>query len=412
MGAHASRSPSAADRWFACPGSVQAAAVITNRQSTEASAEGTVLHDVAATCLEFGLEPEDFLGKTLSADGFSFEITDERVDLIGDFLDWIREQPGAVYIERRVTTEKWQPTPDGEKQGGSLDIGIVTADLITIADWKFGIEPVPVVGTRQLRIYGLGFWDNIARHVSAATRFRFVILQPRVSRTPQIWEVDLDELLEFGEELRQRHLATYEPDAPRVAGAKQCRWCPLIREGGPGCATYEAFNLDLVSQKFADLDDDLALCAPPTLPKFTAITPERRAHIIDHADMFRKWLARLEEATLVDALAGRPTPGHKAVRGPDGDRKWIDESLAETMMVPVLAEESFNKKLKSPAQLEKVAKPGRKKPGHPDLWEGAQKLITRAEGRPILVSESDDRPALKTTDQKFSEIMETEEDNG
>lgn len=377
------------------------------RRSSEFSAEGTVLHEVAANCLEFGLDPHDFVGLVLSADGFSFEITEERAGWIVKDLDWLRDQPGQVYVEHRVNLERWLPG-----DFGTLDVGIYDDEWITIFDWKFGAgQPVNVVRNGQLRIYGLGFWDNIARHHTAAAKFRFVIAQPRVAGGGGEWTCTLDELLDFGDEVRAAGLRVDDPNAPFVASEKGCFWCDLNpKNGGPGCAALEDFLLDQIGQKLGDLDDAEELGVPLAMRNRSQITPTRRYTIVKHAPMIRQWLAALHEDSQAAARAGFPDPGSKLVAGDRGDRYWeqgADDDLLGTTAAAVLidhtGENAFTKKLKSPAQAEKDLKPRRKFAGDPEAWARLGALIRQDEGKPILVDESDPKPALRTVDDQFDD---------
>lgn len=401
MPAHARLSPSSADRWFTCPASIRLSEDLPPLPTSFPAAEGTALHEVAAHCLEFGLEPGDFWNKIFVVGGHAIEITDERLALLDDYLDWIREQPGRLFVEQRVDLDPWLPG-----QFGTLDVGIVSDTLITILDWKCGWLPVDLVGNRQLRAYALGFWHAIARHESDATLFRIIIAQQRHHTFGHEWFVTLDQLLAFGKELRAAGARTVEPNAPIVASERGCRYCPVIQPGGPGCATYERFVLDIVGQTSETLDEDDALGAFPELPNTSLMTLERRAHIVRHERMFRAFLERLKEDTLRDALARRPTAGLKAVEGDKGDRKWIDEDAAKALMEPVLGEQIYNKKLISPAGLERLAKPTRRKEGHPELWAEARKLYAQADGKPVLAPESDPRPPYVVAEAAFEDEPE------
>lgn len=398
MAAHARLSPSSADRFFVCPASVRATEGLP-RRSNVFSAEGTVAHDVRADCLDLGLVAHDFIGQKRSADGFEFEVTEEMADYLQPGIDHIWNQPGSLYVEHRVDLSRWMPG-----QFGTLDAGIAGREIIRINDLKYGAgEAVDVAFNKQLRIYGLGFWDNIARHVTNADRFIFEIDQPRNGGLTQ-WECSLKDLLGFGEELRDAARRVDSPDAGFQATKKGCQWCAANpRIGGPGCPTLELFNLDLVSQKFDEMDDDAAVGAPPSFMPPSLVTPERRAYILEHSHMVKQWLDALLAQELADGLAGLPTPNRKVVDGDRGDRKWLDEAAAEALLSPVLGDERFTKKLKSPAQAEKVLKPGRKRAGGPKTWEALQRLIHQPPGKPVMASLTDPRPAKQSIHDQFDE---------
>lgn len=394
-----------------CNGSVRENADVPNTTSVFA-AEGTLLHEIAADCLTFGHEPEDYIGRQMQADGFTFNVgtgtgeTDPTC--ISMALDWFREQPGELFVETLVKLDRWMP-----EQFGTCDIAIWDAaeGVLTIADWKFGMGVmVETVGNEQLRAYALGFYDTVLvpRGIHPAT-IRIIIEQPRGTggqRFYEPWEITLRELLAFGDELAELWIKINDPAAPLCAGA----WCDKTfcgaktRKPKPGdltgCTTYDQFNLDLISSKFEDLDDEiLELPANPT--------PERRWFIVKHAKMFEKWLAGLHEASVDAAAAGQPDPGSKLVAGRRGGREWgtgeIDEIIAEGLLINALGSGAYTQKVKSPAQAEKDLATRRGKAAHPGAWDVLSRLVRQGDGKPILVSEDDPRPALATVDDKFDE---------
>lgn len=355
------------------------------------------MHEVVAECIEQELEPFGFVGRTLEYDGFDIEFTEDMAECMVDGIDWIREQPGKLFVEQRVFLDPYMP---GES--GTLDIGMFDCDtaIATIKDWKFGYNLVQVVGSYQLRAYGVGFYESILKPRGLRPKkFRFIIEQPRATggcRYYTPWEVDFDEVMAFGEEMAAIKRAADDPNAPRIAGQKQCRFCDAKETG---CAVYEQYMLDLCCAEFDDLDN-----GEVNLPEISILTPARRAFLVRHEDMVTSFFKRLKEDMLQAAIAGDPTPDLKAIDGPAGKRKYTDESAAKSLVEPVFGEESFTKKLKSPAQLEKMMKPGRKNPGHPELWERLQAVITRDPPKPVLVLASDPRPAVKPIADQFDDL--------
>jgi hypothetical protein len=391
---HARISPSALARVELCPGSIGATEFLP-RTSDRAAAEGTLLHEIASDCLEHGLDPDDFVPRTLIVDGHAFDVTSELVGCIYPALDWLREQPGRIFVEKRVALEPWMPG-----QYGFLDVGLVTPEVCTIFDWKFGFLKVAVAANLQLIAYAIGFYETVLRPLGLKPAiFRLIIEQPRspgACRFWEPWEISFDDLMAYGPRMAEIMARASDPQAPRVAGEKQCFFC-AARSAPGGCDAHSAFLLDLMGQKFEDLDAP----APPVFP--ASLTPERRSAVVTHAAMIRKWLADLDRSALADALAGRPTPGLKVVAGQKGDRKWSDKERAEALLVAALAGDAFTKKLISPAQGEKILKPRRGKEGTGEAWQALEGLIEQDDGKPILVPESDSRPALTTWEDKFDE---------
>lgn len=406
MATHSRVGPSSLSRVILCRGSVRATDGLPN-VTTEAAAEGTVLHEIASDCLNHGFEPEDWIGRTMSCDGFEFTIGygDNETDptCTNEALDWLRTQPGEFFIETRVELDPWMPG-----QFGRLDVGIYTPEILTVFDWKFGRGIlVPVINNDQCRAYALGILRRL-REIGYADpkRIRIIIEQPRCpggARYHTPWEISLEDLLAFGDFVAQVMSEIDDPDAPRHAGIKQCRFCSA-KDQPPGCDAHSQFLLELMGSKFDDLDGDPN--QEPTLTRTGSLTPERRSFIVRHASMMSQWFEHLHSETLADALGGRATPGLKAIAGQLGNRVYKDETAAEAFLVPVLADDAFTTKLKTPPQVEKLMKPKRGFAGHPQAWLDLQDLITQGAGKPVLVSIDDPRPALIDVHDKFEEDTE------
>lgn len=396
--AHARLSPSSAHRWLRCPGSVILSEEIEETRTSEFAAEGTVAHFVRDTCLTFGFEPEDFLGETLSADGFTFLVTEEMVEALTPGIERLRERPGQMFNEYRVTFDRWLPD-----QFGTLDVGIVSPDEIEINDLKYGAGvPVSPVENEQLMTYALGFWDNVARHIHPKVKnFRLVIDQPRaIGSTPE-WEVTLEELLEFGERLKQG-FAEIEAGNPTLsAGPKQCQWC---RAKGT-CPELARHNLATMALKFDDLDGEELRLADKD-----EFTPTRRSMVVQNMPLIESWLRAVHATVLKDALAGRPTPGLKAVIGRKGNKKWIDPDIAvdglldaglteyQAWQAPELISPSAAEALLAKAAKD-AAPRGKKKEAAEKAVEQIAGLWTQEPGKPSLVPEENEKPTVRIADR-------------
>lgn len=374
-----------------CAGSVRlierltAEGRINPRSSSGAADEGTAAHQVRGDALELGLEAWDFVGSSLTINGVEYECGDEMAGYLQPGMDWVNEQPGDLIVEHRVDLGRWMPG-----QFGTLDTAIIDRErrLLTVNDLKYGAGvPVDAEGNRQLRIYGLGVVDNFDLFGDIDT-IQIIIDQPRAGGM-KFWEIDAADLLEFGEEVRAAALRVDDPDAPLVPGEKQCGFCPAKWD-------CEARQDWIIKMSGLDLDDDLD--SEPALPSRSKIDPERRWWIVRHAHLVEQWLAKLHEDSIEAAKAGNPDPGSKLVLGRRGNRRYTDETAVEELLVPVLGDQSFTRKLISPAQVEKLLKPTKKNPGNPDALSALDRLITQDEGKPILVPDSDDRPAIGPVD--------------
>lgn len=394
MTAHHRHSPSGAEMWFACPGSLNKSDGLPD-ETSEYSSEGTAAHAVRERCLKEGLDVQDMVGDWVPGDDLLFEVLPEWVHYLQPGIDRIREAKGFEWVyEFRVQMDPWIPGGFG-----TLDAGGISKDLIILDDLKFGRGViVDAERNKQLMIYALGFWNNYARHKTKATRFLLRIDQPRVSGRGSEWYVELDELLEFAEELHAAVLCTLDADAPLNPGPKQCQFCRASRN--LKCEVQDEFVMNLLGLTLEDLDkpEKLKLIATD------GMTPERRAKIIAHASMISSWINNVKAVSLQQALEGNPDPGFKAV-ATEGDRAWVSEQQAEEFWHGKMPDKDlYSRKLKSPAQMELIA--GTRN------WAKAQELIHRPEGKPALVPESDKRPALLPLSDLLDALPDMDDDEG
>lgn len=428
---HARLSPSGADRWMCCTASVplierligngeiresdledEVKEQITEdeiieqqidgysdvildatRESTSYSAEGTVLHTVRSNCLVFGDEPHDYVGRRMSADGFTFEIDDDMADRLTAGIDWIRETAQFPVVEERVSLDPWLPG-----QHGFCDTYWLNKTTLYVSDYKNGVGvPVPAIGNRQLRLYALGAWHELGR-----PKVRKVVLnvdQPRAGGMKFWDDLTFEELLEFGEEAKRIYDRIDRGDVEFVPTSKGCRFCP-VRKTKRGCAAYNRWHLQMIG---------LAVLDPSNPePKFTDPDQMPRAlrfYVVQHAPAIRAWLAKLHEESLNVAIEGDPDPGSKAIKTGEGTRFLTDETAAEKILVKALGDKAFKpKKLIGFTEIDAIMKPGRKKQGHPQAYEDLLKLVDRTDPKPKLVAADHHAPAyMRTVEDDFDD---------
>lgn len=380
MGEHARFSPSSADRWMTCTGSILMEEMFPE-ETSEFASEGTAMHTVREMALRSGQDVEAYIGQVIEEDGRQYEVTREWADWLQPGIDFIREQAigGEMFVEERVLLDVWVP-----EQFGTVDTLVVRDDLIVVQDFKGGRGVVvDAEHNKQMMLYALGAWENIARHKTKATDFLLVIDQPRVPGKGSEWRTTLKELLLFAEEASAATTKALSDEAELVPSIEACRFCRAASNSA--CYALDQFILDLLGLTLEDLDKDRS--QEPAMIEYDKLAPERRSYIVEHMGMIRSWLSKLHENALADTLQGEPIPGFKAV-STLGDREWIDPEAAETYFKGrVPDKDMYVRKLKSPAQMEKVV--GTR------VWRKAEaELIHRPDGKPALVPEKDPRPAL------------------
>lgn len=412
MTAHARLSPSSCDRWSTCTASValieqlQDRGVVPERDSSSWAAEGTVAHAVREMCLELGLDPHHFIGTVMTADGFTFTVDETMAEHLQKGIDWVRERTNRPDVEIRVDLSPWLPD-----QFGTCDTGWiktqwmydVDADRqfaerhLMISDLKYGAgEPVDATNNRQLQLYALGYWHFKGRPV--VDRVLMNIDQPRAGGM-KFWEIALDELIAFGEEMKAVYEKIIAGDVEFQPSNKGCRWCEVKKAPG-GCAPRDRWLMEMAADAHGDLPNEL-------IPGYERqnLTGERRWQIVQHAPDIRARLAELYEESLRAALDGNPDPGSKAVAGDLGDRRFTDEKKAESLLVHALGDAAYKpRNLIGFTDIDKLVKPGKRKQGHPETWEALQSLVDRPAGKPKLVPESHAKPALTPLADEFDDL--------
>lgn len=385
--------PSDAVRWTRCANALRFTIDYPNTSSGAAD-EGTAAHWIREQCLLLGFDAYDFIGTKVSVGGVLYECDDDMAEALQGGIDEIREFDGDLYNEVWVDTTPWVGLDeDGKKQGGTVDCAVIGTDLIVISDLKFGRGvAVQAVRNDQQMLYALALYHMIAKGITTATQFLIIIDQPRNSAGGGYWSVSLAELEAYGKFVIKRAKMCDDPDAKFTPGEEQCRWCPAanvpFRIGG--CPAHNADMMETVGLHFDDLD------APDewTPPVVEDLTIERLIQINDKSSGITKWLTYCHGRVIQHLLDEGPTGGKKAVLGRRPNRKWLNNELAEAFMKQKI-KLPFNKKLKSPSQVEKEL--GKK-------YEVPLALIDRGEAKPIIADEDDERESITPLVDDFDDM--------
>lgn len=390
--------PSDAARWTRCHKSLGFTQDYPN-ESSEFADEGTVAHWVREMCLDLGFDAYDFIGTEKTLNGRVWAVDADMADHLQPGIDEIRQFDGEMFVEKWVDTTEWVGRDEnGKPQGGTLDLGVVGTDLIVISDLKFGMGvPVDAVDNDQQILYALAFWKQIARHITKATNFLIIIDQPRNHAGGGYWPVTLEELLKRGEKIKLAAAQCDSPDAEFTPGEKQCKWCPAANVAGRpgGCPAHAKAQLDQLDLDFDGIDEieDEESWQPPIVSELSA---ERLIKLAIAKKSIEGFLEYAHAQALQHLIDSGPSEGRKAVYGRNPPRKWRDEKAAEAFMRQKNVE-PFNKKLKSPAQGEKLVAKG---------YEIPQALITQGDPKPVIVAVEDKRPAIRPIEDEFDDVEE------
>lgn len=399
--AHSVIGASSCERWWNCPGSVKLNEKVPAFAGSKYTAEGTVAHHIAdiqlkgyitvdasgndgALVAEFPVL-EDEIGRSYVEDGFEIEVTDNMTEAIQVYVDtvqWYLREYGLSWAYDLRTEIKFDLTHIDPEAFGTCDALIVAPmNRLIVIDYKHGQgNAVEVEDNHQLLYYGLGAYYSLPKHIREEMAYvETVIVQPRAYHKDGPVRKHLytvKELLDHEVELKDAIGRVRQGDETLNAGS-WCKWC----NAKPVCpAQREAI------QKSAQLDFTAFELEPVKLPTPETLTPEQLSILMDNAALLREWVSSVVAYATAVADRGIDIPGYKLTTK-YGRRRWTDEKTVEDLFSE-FGDARYNKKMKSPAQMEKVLKAARKAELEP--------YIEKPETGKVLVSASDEREALET----------------
>lgn len=320
------------ERWWNCPASVRESRKFPPSPSNKYSAEGTAAHTIASQLL-IGYIPSKAYLSEMKIDGFEIEVTQEMLDYIQEYVDYCLSLKGEHSVE-----EHTEVIPN--EVGGTLDhSAIIHFKELHINDFKYGQgTPVYANGNKQLMSYALGKWlkipEEVRRHL---VRIWLTIYQPRIHGKDS-WCITPKELEQFHIDLLKAVERTKNPDAEFKAG-DWCKYCPAKLN----CPALKEKTLEIAFPNNAVIPP-----APNTMPI------EKVLEVLDYRKMIEDFLESCAKYAKNFAEMGGKTPGRQLITT-YGNRKWKNENEAMSLL-DVLQDHAYIRKLKSPAQIEKIVK--------------------------------------------------------
>lgn len=418
---HSRIGASTAKRWMNCPGSVALLEQVPRKPATKYAAEGTVAHSVAEYFLNNGItdclaKDHPLLGTEHEQDDFTITVTNEMIEganlyaktIFGDMmkLGLLRFPPHMrMYKDREdikdylnVETSFNLKSIDDELFGTNDASVCVPFQKLIVYDYKYGAGiPVDPIENPQLMYYALGVaeafggLDNLG-----LSEIELVIVQPRAKHDDgpvRRWTTTPERLQEFAKEVKAAVAATRKKDAPCKSGS-WCRFC----DAKMICNAVRDEVNKIAQMEFAPVDLDTKLAGKYTNmqpPSVNDMSAEQIASVLEKAPMVKDWITEVENKALELLKAGFPIPGYKCV-AKRANRVWVNENEVVANFEPLYGDEIYTeRKLKSPAQLEKVV--GK---------DSVKDLVTTADAGFTVAKETDKRPAVIAAEKDFDAILD------
>lgn len=425
---HSVFSPSGADTWMTCAGSL-IPNLLADDETSEDAAEGTVAHSVAERWLKTGREPVELVGTTETVGDHDIEITEEMLGYVGDFVAYVDDIEGEKKLyEQRVDFSQLVPI---KKQTGTADVIILEPGHLHVVDLKYG-KGIPVFThgddgyvNKQLRIYALGAFYEYDEFYDFQS-ITIHICQPRLDYM-RGYTISREELLAFAEEVRECASRAWQADAPRTASIKGCQWCKVKST----CSANYLFLARLTDDVFEDydspqefssaemagalvkLEDPLETDPFGYPPDPAQLSTWALANVLRYRPLMEKWFNSIHNELLDRAVSREEEiPFWKTVEG-RANRKYVEDEefiVSELTSKGLERDELFETKMLSPAAMERLlhTKAGHKVKDAASILTG---LTVKPQGRKTLVQTADRRKALASDGEVFTDYTATTDEN-
>ena len=371
---HALLSASSSHRWLNCNPSARLEREFADRETT-AAAEGTAAHALAEHKLKRRL-------KLRSERPVSVYDTDEMETCTDDYADFVMEQvtkerrrdpDTQVFIEQRLDFSCY--VPEGFGTGDCL---IVSRGRIHIIDLKYGMGLlVDSEENPQMKLYALAALTQYEEQYQIK-KVKLTIFQPRRENV-STWETTVAKLKKWAtKELVPKAEKAFKGEGEYCPG----EWC-IFCKAAVKCRARAEDKLRLAQSEFK---------MPPLL------TDAEIEDVLAKLPDIKKWADEIQEYALAKALAGKEWAGFKLVEG-RSVRKFTDERAVVKAANAAGYHDIYKQTLISLTEMEKLM-------GKAEFSKVLGALVTKPQGKPTLVPDTDKRQAITVSNPKneFSEI--------
>lgn len=369
---HALLSASSSHRWLHCPPSARLCEGYDDKGSNFA-AEGTDAHALCEYKLRtsLGMDAQDPIEDLSWYDAEMEECANGYAAFVMELVEEAKKNCSdpVVLIEQRLDYSRY--VAEGF---GTGDCVIIADGTLHIVDFKYGRGVlVEAEDNPQMMLYALGALELFDCLYDIDT-VSMTIFQPRRGNV-STHTIPKTDLYEWADTV----LAPTAELAWSGEGEYQCgEWCQFCRAKAD-CRERANANMELAKFEFRQ---------PPLL------TDEEVEEILGRIDGLIAWASDIRDYALQAAISGKHWTGYKLVEG-RSNRKYTDERavvaavraagydpyehkvLGVTAMTTMLGKKQFN-----------------------DILGG---FITKPQGKPTLVPDSDKRPAMTNIISEFME---------
>lgn len=374
---HAVLSASGSHRWLNCTPSARLELEFENTTS-EAAREGTAAHALCEHKLK------KFLKKRSKRPVSDYN-SDEMEECTDAYAEFVMEQyeeakksckDPVILIEQKLDFSCY--VPEGF---GTGDCIIISDDKLHIIDFKYGQGIfVEAEHNPQMMLYALGTLE-IYDALYDIKEVSMTIFQPRRENV-STWTIPIEELKVWAEEeLKPKAQMAYDGDGEYLPG----EWCTFCKVSVKCRARAEE------KMKLARLEFKM----PPLL------TDAEIEEVLDVLPDLTKWANEITAyATEAAIHHGKEWNGFKVVEG-RSNRKYRDELLVAEAAREHGYTDIYRQTLIPMTEMQKLM-------GKFAFEEILGDLIYKPPGKPILVPNTDKRPAMNVTnaENEFDKIME------
>lgn len=377
MSNHAVLSASGAHRWLNCLPSARLELEFANNESN-AAAEGTAAHALCEHKLKKALHMRSKRPVSVYNTDEMEEHSDAYVDFVMEQLELAKQSctDPLILIEQRLDFSCYVP------QGfGTGDCIIIADKKLHIIDFKYGMGVlVDAVNNPQMKLYALGALE-IYDSLYDIEEVSMTIFQPRRENV-STWTIPVKELKDWAEnELKPKAKKAYDGEGEYLTG----EWCTFCR-AAVKCRARAEEKLKLAQMEFK---------LPPLL------LDSEIEEVLSKLSDLTKWANEIiAYATDAAVNHGKEWHGFKVVEG-RSIRKYKDEEAVAEVAKANGYKDIYRQSLITLTEMQKLM--GKKK--FEQILGG---LIHKPPGKPMLVPNSDKRPAMNISNvnNEFNEITE------